>query len=426
MNQPKAFGLAALGLALALGVGIALRLAYPNDIEWKGDEAWTFVHAQSLVAGGPWPWSGMTTSLGPPNPGMSLWVFAGLFAACGVETPPDLARAVQSLNIAALVAFTAFAFAVVPKQRREPWLWAAALWAVNPLAVIFERKIWPPSVLPLAMIAFIAAWWFRRRAGAAFAWGLLGALMAQVHLSAGILAGVVAAWTLFYDRDAFPWKGWLLGSVIGTLPALPWLLELLNRAGTPTPHWRGPIPTFFMRFVTQPFGFGIDYTLGPTHTLDYLAGPILAGRHSYLMAAAHLVLAALLLVVLIQAVRAARLDGWPEARKAFVGANPETVLIAATFWGYGGVLTLLTTAGANAERHYLTAVAPLLALWAASAVFYGDQTPDRRRARAILIVFCIGQAALSAGLLGYIHHTGVILDEYGATWYSQQRGSVPH
>src|SRR4029077_2902261 len=106
-----------LGLALAIAAGIALRLAYPGDIEWKGDEAWTFVHAQSLVAGGPWPWSGMTTSLGPPNPGMSLWVFAGLFAACGVETPPDLARAVQSLNIAALVAFTAFAFAVVPKQR---------------------------------------------------------------------------------------------------------------------------------------------------------------------------------------------------------------------------------------------------------------------------------------------------------------------
>lgn len=175
MDQLKPLGSAMtkLGLALAIAAGIALRLAYPGDIEWKGDEVWTFVHAQSMVAGGPWPWSGMTTSLGPPNPGMSLWVFAGLFAIFGVETPPDLARAVQSLNIAPLAAFAAFAFAVVPKQRREQCLWAAALWAVNPLAVIFERKIWPPSVLPLAMIAFMAAWWFRRRVGAAFAWGLL-------------------------------------------------------------------------------------------------------------------------------------------------------------------------------------------------------------------------------------------------------------
>jgi hypothetical protein len=367
----------------------------------------------------------MTTSLGPPNPGMSLWVFAGLFAVFGVATPPDLARAVQSLNIAALVAFAAFAMAVVPKQRREQWLWAAALWAVNPLAVIFERKIWPPSVLPLAMIAFMAAWWFRRRVGAAFAWGLLGALMAQVHLSAAFLAGVVAAWTLFCDRDAFPWKGWLAGSVIGALPALPWLLELSRHAGAAAPHWRGPIPSFFLRFVTQPFGFGIDYTLGRTHMLDYLAGPIWAGRPTYLIAAVHLVLAALLLVVLIQALRAARRDGWPGARMVFVGKDPETVLIAATFWGYGGILTLLTIAGANAERHYLVAVAPLMALWAAAAVFYGDRTPDRRRARAILITFCVGQVALSAGLLGYIHQTGVILDEYGATWHSQQPGSAP-
>lgn len=418
--------LTGLGLALAVAAGIALRLAYPGDIEWKGDEVWTFVHAQSMVAGGPWPWSGMTTSLGPPNPGMSLWVFAGLFAVVGVETPPDLARAVQSLNFAAIVAFAAFAFAVVPKQRREHWLWAAALWAVNPLAVIFERKIWPPSVLPLAMIAFVAAWWFRRGVGAAFAWGLLGALMAQVHLSAAILAGAVAAWTLFCDRGAFPWKGWLAGSVIGAVPALPWLLELSRHAAAAAPHWRGPIPGFFPRFVTQPFGFGIDYTLGPAHMRDYLAGPMLAGRPTYLMAAVHLVLAALLLVVLIQAIRAARRDGWPDARKVFLGESPETVLIAATFWGYGGILTLLTIAGAHAERHYLVAVAPLMALWAASAVFYGDRTPERWRARAILIALCAGQAALSAGLLGYIHHTGVILDEYGATWYSQQPGSLPH
>jgi hypothetical protein len=368
----------------------------------------------------------MTTSLGPPNPGMSLWVFAGLFAVFGVETPPDLARAVQSLNIAALVALTAFAFAAVPKQRREPWLWAVALWAVNPLAVIFERKIWPPSVLPLAMIAFIAAWWFRRRAGAAFAWGFLGALMGQVHLSAAILAGVVAAWTLYCDRDDFPWKGWLAGSVIGALPALPWLFELSRHAGAVALHWRGPIPTFFIRFVTQPFGLGVDYTLGRAHMLDYLAGPVSAGRPTYLMAALHVVLAALLVVVLIQAIRAARRDGWSRARMVFAGETPEKVLITTTFWGYGGILTLLTVAGANAERHYLVVVAPLLALWAAIAVFYGDRTPDRRRARAILTAVCVAQAASSAGLLGYIHRTGVILDEYGATWQAQQPGSAPH
>jgi hypothetical protein len=426
MNRPKATWAAMhLGLALALAAGIALRLVYPDDIEWKGDEQWTFNHAQLMVAGGPWPWLGMGTSVGPPNPGMSLWVFAGLFVLFGVATPPDLARAVQISNAAALVALAAFAFAAVPKERREYWLWAAALWAVNPLAVIFERKIWPPSVLPLASIAFIAAWWFRRRAGAAFAWGFVGALMAQVHLSAAVLAGAVAMWTLIRDRGGFPWKGWLAGTAIAALPALPWLFEMLHHGGGAQLSFETVSPTFFLRWATQPFGFGIDYTLRRAEMLDYLTGPVLAGRPTYVMALVHLVLAMLVLVILVQAVETARIKGWPGAQLVFLGTSSETVLITATLWGYGGVLTLLTLGHAGSHRHYLIAVAPLMALWAAMTVFYGDRTPDRHRARAILIALCVAQAVASAGLLFYIHETAVILGEYGPTWRSQQPGFVP-
>jgi hypothetical protein len=427
MKQLNAFRavIPGLGLALALAVGIALRFIHPMDIEWKDDERWIFSHAQLMVAGGQWPWLGMATSMGPPFPGMSLWVFAGLFAVFGVTTPPDLARAVQSFNAAALVAFVTFALVAVPKERREYWLWAAALWAVNPLAVIFERKIWLPSVLPLATIAFIAAWWFRRNAGSAFAWGLVGALMAQVHLGVGFLAVAVAVWTLCYDRDAFPWPGWLAGSVIGVLPAMPWLFEMLRCGGRAGVNWRGPIPGFFLRWITQPFGFGIEYTLGPRHMLEYLGGPVITGRPTYLMALIHLILAALLLVILIQAIRAVRFSDWSTMHVVFLGERSETVLITATLWGYGGVLTLLTIAGVGSNRHYLIVATPVMALWTALAVFYGDQTPDRRRARALLVALCVGQAALSIGLIDYIHHRAVIMGEYGATWQAQQPGFIP-
>jgi hypothetical protein len=410
-----------VALVLAVAVGIALRLSHPADIEWKDDERWIFVHAQTMAAGGSWPGLGLTTSIGSPSPGMNVWVFAGLFAVFGVDTPPDLARAVQSVNGAALLAFVAFSLAVVPKERREPWLWAAALWSVNPLAVIFERKIWPPSMLPLAMVAFIAAWWFRRRAGASFAWGLIGALMAQVHLSVAFLAAAIAIWTLLYDRAAFPWKGWLLGNVLGASSALPWLFEMLRHWDGAGLKWRRPIPGFFLRWVTQPFGFGIEYTLGPTHMLDYLAGPLVAGGPSYLLALVHVILAALLLFVWLQAIRAVRIDGWPEPHAVFFGQNSEMVLITATLWGYGGILTLLTMAGVGSNRHYLIVTAPLMALWAALAVFYSDRSPDRWRARAVLVALCIGQAMLSAGLIEYIHRMAVLSDEYGATWRAQQR-----
>src|SRR3712207_6691005 len=115
-----------LGLVLAVLFGITLRVIWLADIEWKADERWTFEHARQMLSATSWPWVGMPSSMGPPNPGLSLWVFAALSWLFQVESPPDLARAVQCLNCIAVVMFTAFAASAVPKERREIWLWAGA------------------------------------------------------------------------------------------------------------------------------------------------------------------------------------------------------------------------------------------------------------------------------------------------------------
>jgi len=83
--------------------GIALRFAYPGDIEWKGDERWTFDHAQLIIAGGQWLWLGMNSNVGLPNSGLSLWVFAALFAIFEVRTPLEAARTVQIIEVAPVV-----------------------------------------------------------------------------------------------------------------------------------------------------------------------------------------------------------------------------------------------------------------------------------------------------------------------------------
>src|SRR5262245_9231966 len=142
MRQLKALDLGSLPawsaviIAACLVAGIVLRLIWPEDIEYKGDERWLFEHAMALLAGAPWSWVSLPTSMGSPNPGMSLWVFAGLAYISGAQTPPELARAVQSLNVLALLALLAFAVVAVERDARERWLWAGALWAVNPLAII--------------------------------------------------------------------------------------------------------------------------------------------------------------------------------------------------------------------------------------------------------------------------------------------------
>jgi hypothetical protein len=218
----------------------------------------------------------------------------------------------------------------------------------------------------------------------------------------------------------------LAGSVVGALPALPWLFEVLSQHGSTSFGVRPPNFSFFTRWPWQPFGFGIEHMLGPAHMhmLDYLTGPPLAGHPTYLMALVHVVLAGVVLVVLVQAIRVIRADGWPRAREVFLGTKPETLLITAAFWGYGGLLTLFTLFGSQSRRHYLIVVAPILALWAVLAVIYGDRTVGDSRARALLIVLCLGQAVLSAGLLSYIHHTAIIKGEFGPTWRAQQPSFV--
>ncbi|HEX3915950.1 MAG TPA: hypothetical protein VHW60_01340 [Caulobacteraceae bacterium] len=409
----------------AVAVGAALRLGFHGVIEWKSDEQWTYVHAQAMVAQGGWPATGMPSSIGAPNPGMSLWIFACLTRLFGVRSPPDLAGAVQVLNVAALVAFAAFAFLAIPKARREPWLWALGLWAVNPVAIILERKIWPPSTLPLAMVGFLAAWWHRKHPAAAFAWGLLGALMAQVHMGVAFLALAIAAWTLALDRRAFPWLGWLAGSALGALPAIPWLLQMLGHGSGAHAHLSAPAASFYMRWFTQFFGYGAQYTLGKHAFADFLAWPRLGSASSWLMAAIQVALIVAAIAVLARAVRAALGPARPTPRAVLLGDSPETLLIAAACFGYGGLLTLITFFGAGSYRHYMIVITPLMALWTAMTVLWSDRGARRPWARPILVILVVLQAAMSFGLLAYIAETGVIPGEFGASWQAQQAGAAP-
>src|SRR5579859_6552862 len=137
------------GLGLILVLGAFLRLAWLRDMEYKYDECWTFWQTQGWFAQSGSSWLGLYTSNGLRNPAMSIWVFLGLGKIFAVTKPTDLARAVQIINIVALGLLAWFALRVVKREEREPWLWALALAAVNPLTVVFQRKIWPPSILPL-------------------------------------------------------------------------------------------------------------------------------------------------------------------------------------------------------------------------------------------------------------------------------------
>jgi 4-amino-4-deoxy-L-arabinose transferase-like glycosyltransferase len=389
-------------------------------MEYKADEAWTFEHARGTDLVGV-PWLGMPSSVDVPNPGMSLWVFVALRGLSGAHDPPGLARAVQVANCLALVLLAAFAW----RRRggeREAWLWAAALVAVNPLAVLFHRKLWPPCVLPLLTLAALWGWWHRGRRGPAFVWGLVGACLGQIHMAGFFFAGGFALWAFLFDRRRAAWRAWLAGSLLGALPLVPWAWHLWNHpSGRPVnpERWVHALEgKFWVRWFTESFGLGIDYTLGP-HFREFLSWPVVHGRPTWLVGVCHLLIAAGAAALLVRAGVGLVRDRRDLAGRWVGRASPTAFTQSAALWGFGLLLTLSCF---SIHRHYMIVLFPLEALWVARLALGGRA----RAGRAALGALWAAQLVISATFLAYVHDRQHIHSEYGSTYAAQRAaGTLP-
>jgi hypothetical protein len=425
MQSPKFLSTwcGAAGLVAALVLGAALRFIWVRDIEYKWDEAWTFQRTQEVGRTEPFPWVGMPTSAGFPNPGMSVWVFLVLAKLSGAHDPLALARAIQVGNVLALVLLVGFACRVVPRPEREPWLWAAALVAVNPLAVLFHRKIWPPSVLPLFTLALLTGWWHRDRRWGAFLWGLVGACVGQVHLSGFFFAAGVAGWAFLFDRPRVAWRSWLGGSVLGALPLLPWLHALAagGPAGTVHHHWAHVLEgKFWVRWLGEPFGLSVEYALEDDFG-DFLSCPHIGGQPTYLVAVVHGLVVVLAGAVLV---RAAWLI-WRQRRQGrdfWLGkGSPTAFTLAAAFGGFG---ICLTASGMPIPRHYLLILFPLGFVWLARAVLVQPGRPGDvwGWGRGCLAGLWLAQLLITVSFLGYVHvNQRPIRGDYGIPYGALER-----
>jgi hypothetical protein len=146
-------------LAAALLLGAVYRLLWGGQIEYKLDEAWLYRLVADHCTRGDWAELGRPSSQNVRVPGLRVWVFYPLGHLFGVGEPTGLARGVQCCGIAAVVLMVLFAWRCVPVAERESWLWAAALISLNPVAVIYQRKLWPPCMLPLFCMLFRRSWW---------------------------------------------------------------------------------------------------------------------------------------------------------------------------------------------------------------------------------------------------------------------------
>jgi hypothetical protein len=404
---------------ISLIAGLVLRLIFVQDMEYKEDEELNFYYSQAIGNHLPWPWVGMPSGVYIPNPGMSYWIFAVLAKLSAATTPTGLATALQLFSVLGLSLIILFAVSWV-KDRRDKvvWLWSFCLTMVNPVFVYYQRKLWPEPFLPFFTMITIMGWWKKDRFWAAFTWGLVGAILGQIHMSGFFFALGLVAWTLFFDRmPAYRWfKGWFAGSVIGALPLVPWIIAVINQP----PHEKVVSGIselvqfkFWVFWMSNPFGLHLGNALGLLRSnsgfgqlADFIRYPIVAGVPTYINGVAHLLVSAVFFWVLVQAIR--RII----KRKNIFRPHTEgtDLVVEGGFFGFGALLTLSMV---NIRRYYLLVATPLETVWMVRMIQKAFS-----RSKWVLISVWIAQLIISACFVIYIHQNhGSTQGDYGPAYH---------
>jgi len=385
-------------------------------MEYKGDERWLFEVTQEFSKTGHIPTLGMKSSAGVPNPGMSVWVFLVLSKLFLVSDPLGLARAVQITNIVAILLLSLFIFYFIDRSECEPWFWSLALVSVNPLSVLFHRKIWSPSVFPIFTLTMFLGWWYRSSCWGAFVWGLTGACLGQIQLGGFFFAAGFVLWALLFERNSVRWIYWLLGSLLGSISLIPWLVAILQSS---TPARRPYLDlSFYRHWFDLSLGLDLKYSLGNDY-FNFLSQPTVAGQPMYLVAGLHITVICVFTFILLRFIRQVSKEQTLSFGYLIGRLSNSTLAIGAAFLGYGILLTVWV---APVYLHYLIVLFNLPELWLAWMAWFGSYNcpQSRRVSRLLLTVMCICQALLTMSFLSFIHEKQIIQGGYGTTYRTQQ------
>jgi hypothetical protein len=383
-----------------LVAGAVLRLVYPLDIHYASDQSWTLSHA--LQTWSVWPWLGMPSSAGIPNPGLSLWIFKP-FILMGVTTPLALSRCVVWVNLVSLAGLGAWAAHRFPPEssERRVWLFAGALVAVNPLDVFLSRVIWAQSMAPPIALLFWIGFMDRRRWWGAFLWGAAGAMLGQIHMIGFPLA--LAVWLgALLARSAGAQRFFLIGSAATAWPLWFWLRALPTAADSVqhyslVQHFPGKV---WLWWLAAEGGLGVRY-LSTNYWRgsfeEFLAEPRLGLWPSYGMLVALTGLA-----VLTAAPFAMWLKGLlrrpPLLLPASLAEPSDTgLLLRSSVFVFGLLATLMPT---PVFAHYFIVLFPAGSLWIAQMWTAPKSFPNGHRALWAMLIL---QFAVSATTAFFVH-----------------------
>jgi 4-amino-4-deoxy-L-arabinose transferase-like glycosyltransferase len=398
-----------IALVGSVVVGGLLRLLFMEEMEFKYDEKYMYLVVQQALEGGPWPWLGMRSGAAIRNPGMSLWVFNVLGFLFQTRDPVALGRAVAWLNTAALALLGLFVWKKIPERSQTAWWWALGFAAVNPFLIVYHRKIWTQSVLAFFVVLFLWAFWERRHRAGAFFWGVIGAFLGQVHMSGFFLAAafVLSVLGKIEDRRTVRWTAWLCGSVVGSLPMIPWLLYLPSGHGGAS--LRGFLTEisqfrFWSFWFSDPTGLTLAHFLGQhrgsglwVQNAEFMKYPLVGDASTYGVAVCMALSLALALLVFATAVVQIARKHFHRERKDYDPTTHQAI------WAAGGIYgAIVPFSFAHVRRHYMLVTFPLEFVWFCREAFRGLG----RFAPGALATLLILQLATSVAFLQFILRNG--------------------
>jgi hypothetical protein len=207
---------------IVVAVAAGLRLWRLDLIIYEVDEAAILRLAEDMLRLGRIPLSGPIFSAGIPSAPNFIYLLAPVVAIS--RDPAFVAGAIAAANVLGLVGTVWLGWRAFGPLAG---LSAGALYAVNPWAIFYARRIWQPELLPpLAVLLFIAldlavanrrVWW------AAATFPLL-ALAAGVHPSAATLAPLLLAPAVVL-LHARRWRPLVVGCALAGLTGVPYALH---------------------------------------------------------------------------------------------------------------------------------------------------------------------------------------------------------
>jgi len=423
-------------------IGSFLRFLWAADMEWKGDEICMFEQAQQIANGDLRLNLECTqrSSIPIPHPYLGVWFFAAI--AKFSSDPIFMVRWVQGINVLTIWLFFGFIIWQIAKNHQRTWLWGLAIASVNPIAIILSRKIWIPDLLaPFCFLVFLG-YWFRWTFWGCFLWGIAGILSAQIHMSGFFLIVGLLFWTIWHhyrqhNLQEIKWIGWLLGTFVGSLCLIPWLINILPTLGEHTDSINKSLnlfPRFYLQWLTASLGVNLSSLLWGVFWSDFIREPLIFGIPTYLMVPIHLFLAIIGIYPLYRwwknRKRARRHQATTRAffqsQQSDVGANylsddlsakpklyslnalPSDSLntnhnqrdselnlyLKALAFGVGGAFTLVRV---NVHSHYIAIVFPFAYIWLAQ--LYQNRVK-------LLMAIVLAQLLISVTFLNFIHRTG--------------------